>query len=80
MHTLIKNSAAVFFCFAALAVAGGCSTTYEYGDAGAVPVYTTGFGPGELQQIADAMTGFSSPFPRSSRLPTNAGRCWWWRK
>lgn len=45
MHTLIKNSAAVFFCFAALAVAGGCSTTYEYGDAGAVPVYTTGFGP-----------------------------------
>lgn len=48
---------------AALAVASGCSTTYEYGDAGAAPVYSTGFGPGELQQIADTMTGSLLTFP-----------------
>ncbi len=46
-----------------LAVAAGCSTTYEYGDAGDAPVYSTGFGPGELQQIADSMTGSLLTFP-----------------
>lgn len=48
---------------AVLAIAGGCSTTYQYGDAGDTPVYSTGFGPGELQQIADAMTQSLLTFP-----------------
>ena len=46
-----------------LAALSGCSTTYDYGDAGAAPVYSTGFGPGELQQIAEAMTQSLLTFP-----------------
>ncbi len=53
----------VFGLGAVLAVAAGCSTTYEYGDAGDTPVYSTGFGPGELQQIADSMTQSLLTFP-----------------
>lgn len=63
MHRSIKNSAVTFFCLAALAVAGGCSTTYEYGDAGDVPVYDTDFGATDLQQIAEQMTGSLLTFP-----------------
>ena len=44
-------------------VAAGCSTTYEYGDAGDVPVYSTSFGATDLQQIAAKMTESLLTFP-----------------
>ena len=46
-----------------LIAAAGCSTTYEYGDAGDVPVYSTGFGATDLQQIAAKMTESLLTFP-----------------
>ena len=48
---------------AILALAAGCSTTYEYGDAGDVPVYNTDFGATDLQQIAAKMTTSLLTFP-----------------
>ena len=48
---------------AGLAMATGCSTTYECGDAGDVPVYDTDFGATDLQQIAAKMTTSLLIFP-----------------
>lgn len=54
---------AVLGLAAVLAVFAGCSAKYQYGDAGDTPMYSTGFGPGELQQIADRMTASLLTFP-----------------
>jgi len=48
---------------AALILAAGCSTTYEYGDAGDVPVYDTDFGATDLQAVADKMVTSLLTFP-----------------
>lgn len=60
---MLKRNSIVLASLAALAIAAGCSTTYEYGDAGDVPVYSTGFGATDLQQIAAAMTDSLLTFP-----------------
>ncbi len=60
---LLKNSAVLVVCLIVLGFVLGCSTTYNYGDAGDTPMYSTGFGPGELQQIADTMTQSLLTFP-----------------
>ncbi len=48
---------------AIIALSAGCSTTYEYGDSGDVPVYSTGFGATDLQQVAAKMTTSLLTFP-----------------
>jgi len=48
---------------AIIALSVGCSTTYEYGDSGDVPVYSTGFGATDLQQVAATMTTSLLTFP-----------------
>ncbi len=57
----------ILFCaglsLATLLAAAGCSTTYEYGDAGNVPVYDTDFGATDLQAIADQMVTSLLTFP-----------------
>lgn len=58
---------------AVLLVAAGCSTTYEYGDAGNVPVYDTDFGATDLQAIADQMVTSLLTFPPVVEV-TNARR------
>jgi len=67
----------ILFCaglaLAALLVAAGCSTTYEYGDAGNVPVYDTDFGATDLQAIADQMVTSLLTFPPVVEV-TNARR------
>ena len=59
-----KNNPALLLGLGLVLVLGaGCSTTYEYGDAGDVPVYSTGFGATDLQQIAAKMTESLLTFP-----------------
>jgi len=60
-----RNCNPLFFFILGLVLiaAAGCSTTYEYGDAGDVPVYSTGFGATDLQQIAAKMTESLLTFP-----------------
>ncbi len=61
---IVKNNVfAIIGLGALLALAVGCSTTYQYGDAGDVPVYDTDFGATDLQQVADQMTGSLLTFP-----------------
>lgn len=63
MSILKKNIFWLIGLGAVLAIAAGCSTTYEYGDAGDVPVYDTDFGATDLQQIAAKMTTSLLTFP-----------------
>lgn len=67
---IIVNSLSAVGLGALIALVSGCSTTYEYGDAGNVPVYSTGFGPGELQQIAKTMTQSLLTFPPVVQVTT----------
>ena len=61
---ILKKIPGLFLCLAAvLVLAAGCSTTYEYGDAGDVPVYDTDFGATDLQQVAAKMTTSLLLFP-----------------
>ncbi len=60
---ILKRTSIALVSLAALAVVAGCSTTYDYGDAGDVPVYSTGFGATDLQQIAATMTDSLLTFP-----------------
>ncbi|MDP8214160.1 MAG: penicillin-binding protein activator LpoB [Candidatus Euphemobacter frigidus] len=59
----IKTGFPLLLAIAALAALAGCSTTYDYGDAGDVPVYDTDFGATDLQQIAAKMTTSLLIFP-----------------
>ncbi len=63
MQILKNNAIALIGLSALLALAAGCSTTYEYGDAGDVPVYDTDFGATDLQQVAAKMTTSLLIFP-----------------
>lgn len=63
MLPAMKNPAVLFGLGLVLILAAGCSTTYDYGDAGDVPVYSTGFGATDLQQIAAKMTESLLTFP-----------------
>ena len=63
MQIFKNNAIALIGLSALLALAAGCSTTYEYGDAGDVPVYDTDFGATDLQQVAAKMTTSLLIFP-----------------